>query len=65
MGIGRELLTLNLGFGRVAALPPEAMPGEALTCSGCASSGGPSRTSGPPRVAQELTGGSASQSQSP
>ena len=29
MGMGRELLTLNLGFGRVAALPPEAMPGEA------------------------------------
>ena len=35
MGMGRELLTLNLGFGRVAALPPEAMPGEAVEFSPC------------------------------
>ena len=29
LGMGRELLTLNLGFHRVVALPPEAIPGEA------------------------------------
>ena len=29
LGMGRELLTLSLGFHRIAALPPEAIPGEA------------------------------------
>ena len=29
LGMGRELLSLNLGFARAVALPPEAMPGEA------------------------------------
>ena len=29
MRMGRELLYLNLSFGRVTALPPDAIPGEA------------------------------------